>query len=420
MFEMIKVILNSAVRCAQAGSILFITMMFLASNASAQSNKSVHDSLSLNGVAAYWNLSREYYVAGLYLPTPSSDPVIVLAMDGPKRMEIRVTAESWSPRRFSQNWNQAISINNDLDKLNRISDTLGEFTNILQQDLEYGDRVQLDYTPGEGTKISINSTQLADIEGDDFFNMVLNAWIGARPPSTEFKQHILSLSYDEDGLEMQNRYDVIAPSKGRVAKIKAWKKSAPKKNTSSSKAAAVVAAAASAAASSPAPLSAAQVSANAEKKKQQEAERKRQAAELAQKKAAVDKAKKEKEVAAQKVLQEKSEAAKAAKAEEEARAKVKALANVYRANMLRLTYRHVVYPSRALDRGISGDVVMAITIDRRGRMQNLDFAIKANSNLLNRAAEKAVENAAPFPSVPKQLVGESFTFKIPIRFRIPE
>ncbi len=115
----------------------------------------------------------------------------------------------------------------------------------------------------------------------------------------------------------------------------------------------------------------------------------------------------------------KPEAAPAKTASDLQRVRLNGILNVYRANMLRLTYRHVVYPSRSLNLNQEGTVVLKVTVNRKGKVMDIKQEERSQYVALNKAAEKAVKKANPYPAIPKQLTGNKFEFKIPIKFRIP-
>ena len=100
-------------------------------------------------------------------------------------------------------------------------------------------------------------------------------------------------------------------------------------------------------------------------------------------------------------------------------ARIDAMRNIYRANMLRLTYRYVIYPATALSKNQEGTVIMKVTVNRAGKVVSISPEKLSEFVALNKAAEKALKKASPFPAVPAQLPGDKFEFSIPIKFRIP-
>ena len=96
------------------------------------------------------------------------------------------------------------------------------------------------------------------------------------------------------------------------------------------------------------------------------------------------------------------------------------LFRIYRSNLLKKTYQHVIYPGSAIDRDQQGDVILKLTISREGEIQNMDYDKRADFSSLNKAAARAVENATPYPPAPKQLHGENFEIIMPIKFRLAQ
>ena len=108
-------------------------------------------------------------MAAVFLPAISNEPAAVITMPGKKRMEIRVVIDAWSPRSFSQQWNQAILINNDQETLESFANAIQAFVNLPQQDLQTGDRVTVAMDPERGTSVSLNDVLVFEDEGTGFF-----------------------------------------------------------------------------------------------------------------------------------------------------------------------------------------------------------------------------------------------------------
>jgi protein TonB len=386
-----------------------------------------HDKLPMTGIADLWQLRQEVYIGALYLPAPAKTPEEVLSMAGPKRMELRVTSNKLSARQWGELWNQAININNaGKDELKGLTDDVIAFTGLLKDSLTNGDRIVIDYTPKAGVEISINGTVMYKTRNDRFFNALVKAWVGPRPPSSDFKRNIVTLPTDAETKDFIDRYSVVLPEDSRKAEVAAWVKGAeppkvaekPKPVTPppaakpepkpEPKAVAAVPVPAPApklvvppptptpappvAAAKPAPTPAAPTPAPAAPAPQTKP------AEVAKAPAPV--------------------APAAAPASDDA-ARLDGIRNIYRANMLRLTYRHVIYPAIALSKNQEGTVIMRVTVNRAGKVMNIASEKLSEFVALNKAAEKAVKKASPFPEVPAQLPGDKFEFSIPIKFRIP-
>lgn len=101
-----------------------------------------------------------------------------------------------------------------------------------------------------------------------------------------------------------------------------------------------------------------------------------------------------------------------------ASAEQSALLKIYRSNLLKKTYQHVVYPDSAIEKSQEGEVVLMVTVDRNGKVKAIDYDSRARFNSLNKAASIAVKRAKPYPAVPARLEGQTFQISMPIRFRL--
>lgn len=94
------------------------------------------------------------------------------------------------------------------------------------------------------------------------------------------------------------------------------------------------------------------------------------------------------------------------------------LLKIYRSNLLKKTYKHVVYPESSIKINEEGEVVLIVQVDRNGKVLDVDYESKSPSGALNRAAKNAVKRAKPFSKAPKALEGDKFAIQMPIRFRL--
>jgi len=77
------------------------------------------------------------------------------------------------------------------------------------------------------------------------------------------------------------------------------------------------------------------------------------------------------------------------------------------------------YPERARRRGLEGDVVIDLVLDRDGSVRRSIIAGNSPWEILDLEALRMVERAAPFPAPPTNYrPGEAVSFKIPIRFEL--
>ncbi len=405
----------------------------------SQAQNQAFDELPLNGLASFVQLRKEYYIGGLYLETLSQDTGSAISISGRKRMEIHISIDKWSPRRFAQQWNQSILINNDQESLEEFADQILAFTSIAKDNLITGDRIVINMDPNDGTSVYLNSQRMMTVSDNAFFDILMNTWIGQRPPSSDFRNDILTLPTDSAGTELLIRYDSISPAESREQTVAAWVKA---EQASNKPKAAVAVAAAPVSAAVPPPsfdttVTAKRTTPTAEPKtkpkpvKQPAVEQPKLAAPktsvtLDQPKLATT------ELATTKIEQPKPELAPAptpsppqlTKDVVDATPKAQSpedqekLLKIYRSNALKLTYLNTRYPKRAMDFQQEGLVVLTVTLDRQGKVLNVIESSSTKHKLLNKAAIQAVKKTSPYPEVPKGLKGEKIEVDLPFKFQL--
>lgn len=192
----------------------------------ALSTKATADELKLNGIASFNALNQEIYVAALYLEQPASTEQQVLDATGKKRMEFRISRDKWYKRSFTKTWARAITINNDTPTQEALAKYIVHFSHIPDGPLLYGDTITIDHKPNVGSTIKINGVTLLTIKKPKFFNTIVKAWIGKRPPSSDFKQRILTLDVqDITTKNLIERFKYIEPIdiKSRVKTVRSWR-----------------------------------------------------------------------------------------------------------------------------------------------------------------------------------------------------
>jgi protein TonB len=81
--------------------------------------------------------------------------------------------------------------------------------------------------------------------------------------------------------------------------------------------------------------------------------------------------------------------------------------------------RRIEYPRRASKEGVEGLVMLRVIVNREGNVASSEVVQSAH-DLLDAAAESAVQKAAPFPKPPEQLEGNQFAILIPVVFKLTQ
>lgn len=195
-----------------------VSLMSLATHSvSAAEQLNVSGSnLQLNGLAVHSELRKEWFLSGLYLTSKSSDPSAISTDFNTKRMQLKVLADNLSGRRLKRFWIERIKNNNEASEVLLRAKDVRAFANFMDQNLEASDVIDIDFVPSVGTIIYINGSEIGRV-GEDLYPLVLNTWIGPRPPTTEFKDAILGNQPAVQYSDLLAKFSAINPTASRVA-----------------------------------------------------------------------------------------------------------------------------------------------------------------------------------------------------------
>lgn len=403
-----------------------------------------YEQLPINGGAVFEQLRLEYYVGLIHVEMPTRDVGQLLAMPGPKRMSMRITAERWPAMRFAQQWNQLILINNDSKTLNANLMDMLAFTSFIKDELVQGDELAVDLDEEGRTIVSLNGTQMIRTRNSALFELLLNTWIGPRPPSSDFKRNMAAMASGDPLSELLARYESLRPTAERVAATASWSTLAPEPAPAAEQlaqesqpeeirvtaAAAIPAALATVEEATPAPVSTPSVAPESSAAPAaMPAPAPASAAPAPAQPASSDQPLREETPPA-----DPATPAPVERAESQLLAFAGDIADVappaappidlqaalenYNRGLHRTVYQHVEYPRRAVSRGIEGLVVMRAVISRDGDLLSVE-TLQSAEPLLDRAALNAVREAAPFAPI-DGLPDDSQDFLIPVIFKLTQ
>ncbi|MEJ2419648.1 MAG: TonB family protein [Exilibacterium sp.] len=378
---------------------------------------------TLNGLAVHQELGKERFIAALYAEHTTSNPATLLNSTEKRRMELRVTTNRYSARRMSSMWIEGMAVNNSAAALTQHAQNMVNFTHMIKRKLVAGDILTIESAPDKGTHVSINGVKLGTFEGVGFFNMLLRSWIGSVPLSSDFRNALLRNGKVDNSLLA--RYEATTPSAKRIASVESWLTSqetpdTPKTDTEI----------ASSPDHTPEPnlKPVAPIAAALPKPQLPEATQKKS---IAGKSAPEDKAKFKSKPKTKKAVKlavalpppPDEEIVDIDELEEEEDAPVFTAESLlsrqlYHSKLLKWTYQYLKYPQRAQKRGQEGSVRLAVVIDRSGNIKKVSVVEESRYALLNKEAQGAVNRANPFPPMPEDMSGESFSFSLPIEFRM--
>ncbi|WP_299941240.1 TonB family protein [uncultured Microbulbifer sp.] len=374
----------------------------------------------LNGLAVEQQFNKDLYIAAVYSETLTDETAILLNGNAPRRLEVRVIASSLPARRFRNQWMEAIAINSRSDTLSSQAESMLTFANLFKGRFLRGDRLAIEFAADTGiTRIALNGITLGEINDADFYNTLLLAWIGPVPPSTGFRDGLLSAGEVDSGL--LTTYEALEPSSERIAELQLKQISLEEALTTEAPVAEEIlpkptlevaalppptlALVPNPATATPNPATA---TPNPATGNEDVEPTDTPTVELPQAKP------------------DTTEAPAADREEdmEEEEAPLTAdlilARQIYHSALLRHTFRNIRYPKRAQERGHEGSVRLNVVINARGEVQEIVAVQESRYSSLNREAIAAVERAGPYPAVPPQLGSDRFSFTLPITFDIPD
>ena len=94
------------------------------------------------------------------------------------------------------------------------------------------------------------------------------------------------------------------------------------------------------------------------------------------------------------------------------------LVDPYPGQVLAWLEKHRRYPARASASGLEGVAVVAITLDRRGRLLRASLVSSSGHPMLDDAAVAQVREAAPYPAAPLDSTWSRRRFEAPMTYRL--
>lgn len=384
--------------------------------------------LVLNGSSVYSDLGKNQFAAALYLETPQQNPDSIHSMQVQRRMEVRVL-NNYSKRRWFNLWMQSISINNSRETFSESAQDLITLMQAAKSAPQRGDLIEYLSSPNQGTSMRFNGTELVADLPAEVFGLLLNTWIGAIPPSTNFKKEILGKQRNSEAMQLLETVTTdpqratlaaswILPPKPKTVTVAA--KPAIKKISKAK----TVAAVKPKAETTPSPVVATAAPSAVEANMTEAIADKTVAEKPTAEAVSPASAPPVKAATAAASSPESPDSNTAAAAQTDSQDELdfsvaEALAmRDYTPLVVQKIFKKINYPSRAIDRGFEGTVRMAIVVSKTGALKSATIAQESRYSLLNKAAIKATEKAAPFPELPAALNTDQFEITVPITFKL--
>lgn len=148
----------------------------------------------LNGAGIRKKFLFKIYIGSLYLGEKMHTAEAVLADTGAKRMSFHMLHDV-TGKQVLDGINEAILPNNSEEEMKAIEARLDKFSKMFNSvpHINSGEVVNLDYIPGQGTRVTLNGVDKGYIEGIDFNQALLKIWIGKRPVKESLKLQVLGI-----------------------------------------------------------------------------------------------------------------------------------------------------------------------------------------------------------------------------------
>ena len=149
--------------------------------------------LALNGVGLRAVAWIKGYAAGLYLAQKAGTPAQVLALKGPKRVQIKMMLDV-DAKEFSKAFNVGIRRNTTQSEQGAMKGRMDQFDLAIESigAVKKGDVVNLDYLPARGVVLTLNGTARGQpIPGEDLYAGILKIFLGELPVDKKLKAGLL-------------------------------------------------------------------------------------------------------------------------------------------------------------------------------------------------------------------------------------
>lgn len=148
-------------------------------------------SLQLNGMGLRSKFMVKVYVAGLYLPSKSSDAAAILKPDVAKRIVMHFVRDV-SKNQLTDGFTESFH-NNTPDAENSLKADVDRFLAELDP-VKEGEEIVLTYLPEKGTSIVQAGKEKLTIADPGFAEMLFSVWLGPKPPNAGLKKGLLGQS----------------------------------------------------------------------------------------------------------------------------------------------------------------------------------------------------------------------------------
>jgi len=145
--------------------------------------------LQLNGAGIRTKFFFKVYVGALYLDKKASTAADVLADTGAKRVAMYWLRDVDS-KRIRDGFEDDLKANKTPARLDtQVKQFLAIFDTF--KEVKEGDVIDVDYVPGEGTRVSLNDKEIGRVAGAEFGGALMRVWFGDHPADEDLEKGML-------------------------------------------------------------------------------------------------------------------------------------------------------------------------------------------------------------------------------------
>jgi long-chain acyl-CoA synthetase len=153
--------------------------------------------LLLNGAGIRTRFFVKVYVGALYLPEKKTAAAELLALAGPKRMQLAMLRDL-TAQQLADALNEGFAANNPPADQERYKAQLAELLAVMNAlgQAKAGEAIALDFVPDSGTRVLVNGVAKGNpIPDEGFYRAVLKVWLGDKPADADLKRGLLGQSW---------------------------------------------------------------------------------------------------------------------------------------------------------------------------------------------------------------------------------
>lgn len=172
------------------------------------------ENLELYGIAIHQEKRNDIYLGSLFAPKDLKTIDGLFDPSISKRMSLKFISK-YSNRKLTRLWKQRIAMNNAKENWRPLTKEIVAFSSLFKRAMIQGDEINIDFTADKGTAIYLNKTLFSTINNNQFFELLLNVWLGPTPPTTLFKTGITGNNTANLNEQLTQKFNQLNPQIGR-------------------------------------------------------------------------------------------------------------------------------------------------------------------------------------------------------------